>query len=188
MIWSKMKQQLESFLCPQLIGRVEYINTSYRYTNDQSGRSYITVDKKQIFNMADTTHGIKWYTTKEEIIKDDSFRVVVRVEDIEEVKRTSNGNIPEERFLVIAQKRKIVNSAEKIIASSGILKKTDFYAAAEKYLSSPLEDSLYSEDILLNIFALMDRRLGKKRIADLKERMQYKHPVVQYFYELRKNS
>ncbi|MDF2822506.1 MAG: hypothetical protein K0R15_2954, partial [Clostridiales bacterium] len=31
MIWSKMKQQLESFLCPALVGRVEYRASSYRY-------------------------------------------------------------------------------------------------------------------------------------------------------------
>lgn len=46
MSWSKLKQQLESFLSPALVGRVEYRATSYRYSPDKSGNCYITVDKK----------------------------------------------------------------------------------------------------------------------------------------------
>lgn len=38
MVWSKMKQQLESFLCLELVGRVEYRATSYRYLPDKTGQ------------------------------------------------------------------------------------------------------------------------------------------------------
>lgn len=46
MSWSKLKQQLESFLCPALYGRVEYRASSYRYLPDKSGNCYISVDKR----------------------------------------------------------------------------------------------------------------------------------------------
>lgn len=47
MSWSKMKQQLESFLCPALHGRVEYLSSSYRYSPDKAGLCYIAVDKRK---------------------------------------------------------------------------------------------------------------------------------------------
>ena len=36
MIWSKMKPQLENFLAPVLVGRVEYLSTSYRYSPEKT--------------------------------------------------------------------------------------------------------------------------------------------------------
>ena len=51
MAWSKTKQQLESFLCESLKKRVEYRATAYRYSPDKSGKCYITVDKKEVFDM-----------------------------------------------------------------------------------------------------------------------------------------
>ncbi|MNW71141.1 hypothetical protein D3C74_508150 [compost metagenome] len=58
---------------------------------------------------------------------------------------------------------------------------------ANKFLTTPIEDSLESKDLVLNILALLDRRVGKKRILSMSEMMQLKHPVVQYFYELRRS-
>ena len=37
MSWSKLKQNLESFLCPALQGRVEFRASSYRYLPDKEG-------------------------------------------------------------------------------------------------------------------------------------------------------
>jgi len=67
MAWSKMKQLLESFLCPALYGRVEYCVTSYRYLPDKAGLCYITVNKKNVFNMKDITTLIRWYQTEQKI-------------------------------------------------------------------------------------------------------------------------
>ncbi|WP_456238467.1 hypothetical protein [Paenibacillus riograndensis] len=44
-----------------------------------------------------------------------------------------------------------------------------------------------SNDIVLNILALVDKRVGKKRILSMSAKMKLKHPVVQYFYELRRD-
>ncbi|MDL1164205.1 hypothetical protein P0100_24770 [Yersinia pestis] len=48
MSWSKLKQQLESFLSPALAGRVEYRATGYRYLPDKAGLCYISGDKKNV--------------------------------------------------------------------------------------------------------------------------------------------
>lgn len=54
MSWSKLKQQLDGFLCPALVGTVEYRSTSYRYLPGKAGQCYLTVAKKNILNMMDT--------------------------------------------------------------------------------------------------------------------------------------
>jgi hypothetical protein len=188
MIWSKMKQQLESFISPALLGRVEYRASSYRYRADKAGQSYITVDKKDIFNMGDPTTNIKWYKTEQEIKNDPDIRIPINQEDIEAVRKDLNGNVPEERLMVIARDRKIADYAKEMLAAQASLSKSDFNATANIFLSLSLEECLGSKDILLNVFALVDRRLGKKRILSFEDKMKLKHPIVQYFYDLRRST
>lgn len=180
-----MKQQLESFLYPGLIGRVEYLSTGYRYLPDKKGQCYIMVDKNEVFKMNDGNSIIKWYKTEQEIKNDLEVKVSVNQEDIEDVRKGSGGMIPEERLVVIAKNRKISICAKEIMSAQTMLGKSDFYTAASNFLSASIEDCLESRDILMNIFALVDRRVGKKRLIRMKENMKLKHPAVQYFYELR---
>ncbi|MEG0386653.1 MAG: hypothetical protein RR642_18140, partial [Solibacillus sp.] len=73
----------------------------------------------------------------------------------------------------------------EIFSAQSSLSKSNFIVVATKFLSTPIEESLESHDILLNILALVDRRVGKKRLLNMAEKMKLKHPIVQYFYELR---
>jgi hypothetical protein len=188
MIWSKTKQQLESFLCPGLVNRVEYRATSYRYLPDKVGRCYITVDRKEIFNMSDVASMISWYKTEQEIKNNPNIQIEVSSADVEMVRKDTKGKIPEERLVVIARNRKISDYARDTLAAQAILCKSDFYYAANTFLSSPIEECLESTDILLNIFALVDRRIGKRRLFLMEEKIKLKHPIVQYFYELRRST
>lgn len=185
MKWSKLKQNLESFLCPELVGRVEYRATSYHYLPDKMGRSYITVDKKEVLNMSDTNTLIRWYQTEQEIKNDPNINISITEEDIDEVRRDTFNKIPEERLLLIARNRKVSSYAKDLLEAQAILLKSDFYDAAKRFLTMPIDQCLKSNEILLNIFALVDRRLGKRRLIGLEEEMKLKHPIVQYFYQLR---
>ncbi|MEW9106901.1 MAG: hypothetical protein AB2769_15830, partial [Paenibacillus sp.] len=91
MSWSKLKQQLESFLCPALHGRVEYRATGYRYSPDKAGICYISVDKKNVFNMSDKTSLIKWYQTEQEIKNDSDIQIPISNEEIEAVRKDTKG-------------------------------------------------------------------------------------------------
>jgi hypothetical protein len=188
MVWSKMKQQLESYLCPALVGRVEYRATGYRYLPDKAGRCYITVDKKEVFNMSDVTAEISWYQTEQEIKNDPNVEIPVSDAEIEALRKETCGKVPEDRLAVIATSRKITDYAKEIMAAQAILSKSDFYRAANIFLSRSIEESLDSNEILLNIFALVDRRVGKKRILNMAENINLKHPIVQYFYQLRRST
>jgi hypothetical protein len=185
MTWSKLKQNLESFLCPALYGRVEYRATSYRYLSDKAGICYIAVDKKNVLNMSDVTTLIKWYQTEQEIKSDSDIQIPISNEEIEAVRKETKGIVPEDRLQVIARSRKLTGYAKELLAAQSSLSKSNFFVVANKFLSTSIEESLESNDILLNILALVDRRIGKGRILKMKEKMKLKHPIVQYFYELR---
>jgi len=185
MSWSKLKQQLESFLCPALVGKVEYRATGYRYLPDKAGLCYISVDKQNMFNMMDKTTQIKWYQTEMEVKNDPHIQVPINNEDIEDVRASAGGLVPEERLKVMARSRKITVFAKELISAQAALSKSNFTAVANKFLSMSIEESLDSSDILLNILAIVDRRVGKKRMLNMSENMKLKHPIVQYFYALR---
>ncbi|ANE45349.1 hypothetical protein SY83_02265 [Paenibacillus swuensis] len=185
MAWSKIKQQLESFLSPALNGRVEYSATGYRYLPDKPGICYIMVDKKNVLNMNDIHNSMKWYQTDLEIKNDPAIQLPINNEEIEEVRKDTKGLVPEHRLEVIARSRKITEHAKELLSAQSSLSKSNFIVVANTFLSSPIEESIESKDIVLNILALVDKRVGKKRILNMSEKMKAKHPIVQYFYELR---
>jgi len=188
MAWSKIKQNLEGFLCPDLKDRVQYSAAGYRYLPDKTGRSYILVDGKEVLNMAAASSPVRWYGSEQEIKNDAALRIPLTQEDLDTVRQETGGKAPEERLAVIARNRKITILAKELMTAQADLVKSDFYAAANLFLSTSLEKSLESGNILLNIFALLDRRLGKKRLLGLEEKLRLKHPAVQYFYDLRRSA
>ncbi|NJJ40539.1 hypothetical protein [Paenibacillus apii] len=188
MSWSKLKQQLESFLCPALNGRVEYRAPGYRYLPDKSGICYISVDKKNVLNMSDKTSSIRWYQTELEVKNDPDIQIPINNDDIEAVRKDTKGPVPEDRLKVMARNRKTTEYAKELLSAQASLSKSNFIVVANKFLTTSVEESIESNEILLNILALVDRRVGKKRILNMSEKMKLKHPAVQYFYELRRNT
>lgn len=188
MSWSKLKQQLEGFLSPALNGRIEYRAPAYRYFPDKSGTCYISVDKKNILNMNDKTNSIRWYQTELEIKNDPAIHIPVTNDDIEAVRAGTKGPVPEDRLIVMARSRKSTEHAKELLAAQASLSKSNFIVVANKFLTTPIEESLESNDIVLNVLALVDRRVGKKRILAMADTIALKHPIVQYFYELRRGT
>lgn len=188
MSWSKLKQQLESFLAPGLAGRVGYRATSYHYLTGRPGNCYLTVDHKNILNMNDSTSPIRWYQSDQEIKSDPNIYVPVNQEEIDAIRIETQGAVPEERLPVMARSRKSAAHAKGLWLAQAALTKSNFNAATGGFLTSSIEDSLDSPDILLNILALVDRRVGRKRLLNMSEVMRGKHPAVQYFYELRRST
>lgn len=63
----------------------------------------------------------------------------------------------------------------------------DFLEAAANYLQLPVQAALVSDNFLIRILAVMDRRVGKRTIEHIRKCGEYKkYPEwVQQFYELR---
>lgn len=187
MAWSKIRQQLDNFLYPGLKGILVYGATGYCYASDKSGMNYITINKKNIFNMNDTTTTIKWYQTEQEIKNDKNILLPISNEEIEAIRFETKDTVPEDRLIIMARNKKIVIYAKELLIAQSNLSKSNFQVVTNLFLSTSIEDSLESSDILLNILALVDRRVGKKRLLKMSDTIKLKHPVVQYFYNLRRS-
>lgn len=63
----------------------------------------------------------------------------------------------------------------------------DFLSAALSFLRMPIADALSSDDYIIRIFAILDRRCGKRTLQKIKESVAYReYPTwVRQFYELR---
>ena len=181
MRWSKTKQLMEERIAPSLKGRVAYTVSSYRFAHDKSGRANLTVDTVEVFNLSKDTP-IRWYTSDQEAKKDPSVELPVEETLMDAIRKQG---IPEERVPLVAGQRKRVVWGEAVYKAQSGLFKTDFTKEAERYLTCSLEQALESDDILMNIFALIDGRLGKKRLRNMCAKIKYKHPAVQYFYRIR---
>jgi len=162
--WSKVKKKLESFICGTLKNRVQFTVTNYRKSHDQLGRAFITVDKKEILNMCTIISDREMYRKENEIRNAQSIEYDVY-----------NGN----------QNYQIGIQAHEIIKAEGIFAQYDFFNAVEEYFNLPIEKALKSDDMVIKILSLIDRRVGKRTLQGMKESIQNEKEIIQYFYYLR---
>lgn len=162
--WSKAKKHLKSFTCDSLKNRIDYQIINYRKAHDQLGRAVITVDKQEIMSMCTITAESAMYR------KDWAIREEQTIEyDIDDQKLNLEVSL----------------QAHEIIKEEGILAQYDFFDALEQYLNSPIEGSLSSNDMIVKILAMVDRRVGKRTLRKLQDTMEYENESVQYFFKLR---
>lgn len=129
-MWSKTKKQLESLICDSLRERVEFHCSNYRL-HDGIGRTYITVDGKEVYNMC--------------TLKRDYYRTPVE----------------------------------------GSYSQVEFIETAYRYLNTPIEDCIKSQNTLVKVLVVLDRRIGKRKLLKMKEGIENEDTIIQYFYRLR---
>lgn len=161
--WSKAKNQLKSFICEPLRSRVDFQVINYRRAHDQLGRAVITVDKLEKVSMCTITAEREEYYRENEIRRD-----------------LNNFDFDNVEF-----NRDIQDQAHQQLRKEGIYAQYDFFTALENYFSSSIEVSLKSTDSLTKILCLLDRRVGKRTLRNMKESILEDSEIVQYFYKLR---
>lgn len=67
----------------------------------------------------------------------------------------------------------------------GVFDQRCFYAAFREFDSQSIEKSLGSENLLVRIFALLDRRVGKRRLLAMKENIDNEPEAFRTFYYIR---
>ena len=75
--------------------------------------------------------------------------------------------------------------ASRTVLEDGLFDQRDFYAAFQRFDNQSIEASLADENPIVRIFALLDRRLGKRRLAALKGTMEQELDWVRPFCLLR---
>lgn len=67
----------------------------------------------------------------------------------------------------------------------GVFDQCSFYEAFEQFDNQDIETSLKSENLIVRIFAILDRRVGKRRLISIKETIQEEPDTFQVFYAIR---
>lgn len=155
--WSGIRKKLETdYLCPALRGRVRYFATTYRESHDREGRAAILVDGVEVLKSSYYEFAPAYWKLQSEL-----------------------------RKLGETDWREAAFKAGQTILEDGLFDQRDFYAAFQEFDNQSVEASLSSENPIVRIFALLDRRLGKRRLAALEETMGNELDWVRPFYLLR---
>lgn len=172
--WSKLKTTLESFLSDKLKGRIQIHAAVYRKYHDSPSRVWITLDKHEILTASDVTYAVKHEKLYQQI-KDEKV--------LKEIPYNQDWNVMlnslERRELLIAS-----DAAEEIMITQSIFQSYHLYAALINYNSLTIEQAINSENIIIQAFSMLDRRLGKRRLKKL-NLSRDTHPIITKFYSIR---
>lgn len=67
----------------------------------------------------------------------------------------------------------------------GVFDQRCFYCSFDEFDNQSIEESLKSDDLIVRIFAILDRRVGKRRLLAMKNAISEEPAVFQRFYEIR---
>ena len=67
----------------------------------------------------------------------------------------------------------------------GVFDQRCFYHAFDKFDNQNIDKSLSSDNLIVRIFAVLDRRVGKRRLISMRNFMEEQPPVFQEFYAIR---
>ena len=160
--WSSMRKALEQEnICDSLKGRVEYFATRYRKSHDQEGRVSIRLDGEEIFQSC----YFDWNTKRDEVVKNNP-----------ELKEAATSYWDYWDKIHLETK------------NYGGFDQYGFYEAFHKYHNQNIQDSLSSPDPVVRLFAVLDKRTGKRTLQNLTEQIMLQPSWLQVFYKLRMES
>lgn len=157
MPFTKIKHKLENeYLAPPLRGHITYFCTSYSKCPDHEGRASIKLDGREIL---EGSYREQWSSRKiSQFPKDEKYENRLRYE-----------------FPYMD------DTALKL----GQFDQRQFYIAFHEFDNQSIEDSLKSENMLVRIFAVLDRRTGKRRLEKLKAEANEHGEVFSLFLKIR---
>ena len=169
--WSKIRKNLEQeMLCDSLRGRVQYFMTRYHGAPDHYGRFSIRVDGKEVFHANPYNEAyVNSCTAKLREERGVPRRVW-----------TARGD-----FLYDEENTAIENEAVARMTLENHVDMYQVYRAIEEYMKLNIQKALYSDDPMVRLFAVLDRRVGKRTLVKLREELAALPEWLAFFYKLR---
>jgi hypothetical protein len=161
MQWSKLRSTLEARFAPALRGRVRLHQARYRHAREEVGRVWIAVDGEE---RAAFATGARWRQVRE---------AADRLMD----ERNAWGT-------TAAYEQAVADAAEAL-RRAGAHGDEDVLQELEASLSLPVDAALASESPLLRALAILDARVGKRRLRELLAAADEQHPLVAELLRLR---
>lgn len=143
MQWSQLKHRLESLFAESVRGRVEIHSTTYHQWNDSgdAGRIWVTVDGREVLNLC-TNYMLQYPDWMSE-------RLTRQIADLKLPAPSANPDDSERKEHLIYWRH-------------------EAHALLFEYLNLSIEDAVTSQAPLVRGIAMLDRRLGKRRLSILR--------------------
>ncbi|MHB8868911.1 MAG: SF0329 family protein [Thermoleophilia bacterium] len=148
-------------LRPLGAGTRERVHDEHRGAHDREGRGALRVDGRDVFNACTTTYRHQEYLLAQE------------VQAIDECAEESDP-----RFLSAYE------TASNLLERKSVFRREEFHDVLRDYLSLSIDDALASPHPVTRALAVVDRRVGKRRLRDFPF-MADEHPVVMMLHNLR---
>lgn len=155
--WSGLNKQLSDSLCEPLKNRITYFLTRYHDVHNAYGRAAVRLDKTELVIFS----WIEMYNQENAVSEMHANHGLSFYEAEEKLKPEWDQNCT--------------------------YCEMDFLSAANDFLQMPICDALNSENYIIRIFAILDKRIGKRTLQAMKSSNSYKAlpEWVKQFYELR---
>ena len=88
------------------------------------------------------------------------------------------------------ERRMAVENAymDDVALKLGVFDQRCFYRAFEEFEHQSIEESLVSNNLIIRIFAILDRRIGKRRLLLMQETINDEPEIFQEFFAIRANA
>lgn len=157
--FSGMRKKLEhENICSSLKGRIQYFATRYREFHDEEGRISILLDGREVFRSC----YVDW------VVKRNQAAATIR-----------SGETP------MKSGSSFVDSVDQLVLDLGGFDPYIFYDAYFQYDNQSIEASLSSPNPLVRLLAILDKRVGKRRLRTIAPSVSQQPAWLQYFYRLR---
>jgi len=169
MKWTKVKRNIESLICDKLKHKLSIHLTQYNVSLGEQKRIWITLDKKEIFNASSVNY----------LMEHDKLWA--------EIKKETDKPFPDclyECFPEFIGKTNDLDYTTVILENKGIFNVYLVYDAFIQYPQLSIDNALNSENVIIQAFALLDKRLGKRKLKTLRYSSNI-HSLTLEFYKLR---
>ena len=158
--WSGIRKKLENdYLCLALRGHIQYFATSYSKSADHVGRAAIRLDGVEVLQSNYFSYFENVWTKFHQLRS-------TTLKDCDSAKEA-------------------IDQAHVYALEQGTFDQKVFYAAFDIFDNQSIDKSLVSDNPIVRIFAILDRRLGKRRLLALEESMEQELDWVRAFYVIR---
>ena len=179
--WKHTKKLLENPLCNKLKGRITYQLHCYRPDDDWTGYLEILLDKKPLFKAGSNL--VKNPNYSIHISEAEIRRIMMKYLKADSSNRSAEVNSTSIRTTAGFICSYIRNCQRQ---EQGRIFLEDAMVMLGEYLSSDIETSLKSNSPFINALAVLDRRVGKRRLQKLaKEGSSIAPQWAWPFYEAR---
>lgn len=179
--WKHTKKLLENLLCNKLKGRITYQLHCYRPDDDWTGYLEILLDKKPLFKAGSNLVKNPNYSTH--ISEAEIRRIMMKYLKADSSNRSAEVNSTSIRTAAGFICSYIRNCQRQ---EQGRIFLENAMVMLGEYLSSDIESNLKSNSPFINALAVLDRRVGKRRLQKLADKGNSIAPKWAWpFYEAR---